>query len=72
MKILAISTSSVTCSVALLEDDNIIQELNICNEKTHSEKLMPLIDELLKTNGITLSNIGLIACDNGPRFFYWY
>ena len=72
MKILAISTSSVTCSVALLEDDNIIQELNICNEKTHSEKLMPLIDELLQTNGITLSNIGLIACDNGPRFFYWY
>ena len=69
MKILAISTSSNTASVTLLEDDRCIQELNICNEKTHSEKLMPLIDELLKNNGITLSDIGLIACDNGPGSF---
>lgn len=69
MKILAISTSSNTASVALLEDDKCIQELNICNERTHSEKLMPLIDELLKNNDITLSDIGLIACDNGPGSF---
>lgn len=69
MKILAISTSSNTCSVALLEDDKCIQELNICNEKTHSEKLMPLIDEILKNNNMALSNIDLIACDNGPGSF---
>lgn len=69
MKILAISTSSNTASVALLEDDKCIQELNIINEKTHSEKLMPLIDELLKNNKVTLSDIGLIACDNGPGSF---
>ena len=69
MKILAISTSSNTASVALLEDDKCIEELNICNEKTHSEKLMPLIDELLKSNKVTLSDIGLIACDNGPGSF---
>lgn len=69
MKILAISTSSNTCSVALLEDDKCIQELNICNERTHSEKLMPLVDELLKKNNVTLSDIKLIACDNGPGSF---
>ena len=69
MKILAISTSSNTASVALLEDDKCIQELNIINEKTHSEKLMPLIDELFKNNKVTLSDIGLIACDNGPGSF---
>ena len=72
MKILAISTSSKTASASLLEDDKLIQELNICNEITHSEKLMPLIDELFTSNGITLSDIELISCDNGPRFFYWY
>ena len=43
MKILAISTSSNKLSVALLEDDNVIKELNILNQKTHSEKLMPFI-----------------------------
>lgn len=72
MKILAISTSSNSCSVALLEDDKLIKELNIINEKTHSEKLMPLIQELFEITGFSLADIGLIACDIGPRFFYWY
>ena len=69
MKILAISTSSSVASVSLLEDDNLIQELNINNERTHSEKLMPLIDEILTNNNIKLADIGLIACDNGPGSF---
>lgn len=72
MKILAISTSSSNASVALLENDTVIKELNIHNEKTHSEKLMPLIQELFETTGYSLSDIELIACDIGPRFFYWY
>lgn len=70
MKILAISTSSNNCCVALLEDYELIKELNICNEKTHSEKLMPLIKELFEVTGFTLSDVGLITCDIGPRFFY--
>lgn len=72
MKILALSTSSNVCSVALLEDDICIKELNICNERTHSEKLMPLIEEIFNVTGSSLSDISLICCDNGPRFFYWY
>lgn len=72
MTILAISTSSNACSVALLDDDNLIKELNIIDEKTHSEKLLPLIDELLKETETDISSINLIACDNGPRFFYRY
>ena len=72
MKILAISTSSNSCSVALLEDYKLIKELNIINEKTHSEKLMPLIQKLFEVTGLSLADIGLIACDIGPRFFYRY
>lgn len=71
MKILAISTSSPNASVALLEDSNVIKELNISDQKTHSEKLLPLIQELFKTTGFTLSDVGLIATDIGPRLFYW-
>ena len=44
MKILAIDTSSKICSVAILEDNKKIEELNINDGKTHSENLMPLID----------------------------
>ncbi len=69
MKVLAVSTSSNNCSVSLLEDDKLIKELNICNEKTHSEKFMPLIDELLTSTNTSLSNIALIAVDNGPGSF---
>ncbi|MGN1352330.1 MAG: tRNA threonylcarbamoyladenosine biosynthesis protein TsaB [Clostridia bacterium] len=72
MKILAISTSSKVCSVALLDNDVCIKELNIIDEKTHSENLLPLIDKLLKETNVDISDIELIACDNGPRFFYRY
>ncbi len=70
MKILSISTSSNIASVSISEDDNCILELNIDNNKTHSETLMPLIDELFRTTNINLSDIDLVACDVGPRFIY--
>ena len=69
MLTLAISTSSKICSVALLENDKPIKELNIDNLKTHSENLVPLIDELLKTANKKVSEIDLIACDVGPGSF---
>ncbi len=71
MKILSVSTSSNIASVSISEDDNCILELNIDNNKTHSETLMPLIDELFKTTNLKLSDIDLVACDVGPRFIYW-
>lgn len=69
MIILSISTSSNICSVALLDNITCICELNIDDAKTHSEKLMPLIDEILSKNNLSLSNIDLIACDIGPGSF---
>lgn len=69
MLILAISTSSKICSVALLENDKPIKELNIDNLKTHSENLVPLIDELFKSTNKNVSELDLIACDVGPGSF---
>ena len=69
MLTLAISTSSKICSVALLEDDKPIKELNIDNLKTHSENLVPLIDELFKGTNKNVSKLDLIACDVGPGSF---
>lgn len=69
MLVLAISTSSKICSVALLEDDKILNEINIENQKTHSENLLPLIDEVLKSQNKKISEVKLIACDNGPGSF---
>lgn len=69
MLTLAISTSSKICSVALLENDKLIKELNIDNQKTHSENLLPLIDELFKSTNKNVSELNLIACDVGPGSF---
>lgn len=69
MQILAISTSSNNCSVALLEDNKLIKELNIEDAKTHSETLMPLIKDILDQTNCALSKINYIACDIGPGSF---
>lgn len=69
MKILAIDTSSKICSVSILEDKKVIIERHNDDEKTHSQKLMPLIDETLKQQNINLDDINLLACCQGPGSF---
>lgn len=69
MKILAIDTSSPICSVAILEDDKLIDKNELNDGKTHSENLMPLLDELLNRNKLELKDIELIACCVGPGSF---
>lgn len=69
MKILAIETSGKVCAVALTEDNNLIKEEIMEDENTHSVKLMPLIDKLLKETNINIKDIDLFACDIGPGSF---
>lgn len=69
MKILAIETSSKVCAVALLENDKLIQEKILEDENTHSVKLMPLVDELLRETKTNIQDIDLFACDKGPGSF---
>ena len=69
MKILAIDTSSKICSVAILEDEKIIEERNLNNGLTHSENLMPIVAEILSNNQLELAAIQLIACCTGPGSF---
>lgn len=69
MKILAIDTSSKICSVSILEDENLIIENHNDDEKTHSQKLMPIIDETFKQANLTLNDIDLLACCQGPGSF---
>lgn len=69
MKILSISTSSNICSVAILDDKNVILCKNIDDKNTHSEKLMPLIDSTLNECNLHLKDIDLLACSVGPGSF---
>ena len=69
MKILGIDTSSKRCTVCILEDNNVIIELHSDDEKTHSQTLMPLIDEMFKKTDLSLKDIDMLACCVGPGSF---
>ena len=69
MKILAIDTSSKVCSVAITEDDKTITSLHNDDEKTHSVKLMPMIDEAFKNANLSLKDIDLLVGSVGPGSF---
>ena len=69
MKILAVDTSSKLCSAAILEDTNLIKKIELDNGLTHSETLMPLIQQLLNECSLSLNNINLLVSDIGPGSF---
>ncbi len=69
MKILSIDTSSNVCGVSILEDENLICKLDTNTGRTHSENLMPMIDEALKKAELNPTDINLIVCDIGPGSF---
>lgn len=69
MKILALDTSSVTATVALLDNDKLMGEYTLNHKKTHSQKLMPMIEELLNSCNVTPKEIDVFAVSLGPGSF---
>lgn len=69
MKTLSIDTSSKICGVTIADDENVLIHLSNGDEKTHSVKLMPMIDEAFKSTNLTLDDINLLAVCTGPGSF---
>lgn len=69
MKILAIESSSITASVAIITDDVLAAEYTINHKKTHSQTLLPMIDEICKMTDTEIQSIDLIAVSSGPGSF---
>ena len=69
MKLLAIDSSGLVATVAVLEDDNLIAEYTINYKKTHSQTLVPMLDEIRKMINLDLSTIDAIAVTKGPGSF---
>ena len=72
MKVLSLDTSSKIASIAVLEGQQVLKQMENQVEKEHSETLMPMIKETLGALDITLDDIDLLACGIGPRIIYWY
>lgn len=69
MRILAIDTSGPNCSVAVIDEQKIIASFTINIGKTHSETLLPLVDELSKFANLSINDIDVFACCVGPGSF---
>ena len=69
MKILALDSSGLVASVAVLEDDNCIAEYTINYKKTHSQTLLPMLDEVSQMIELDLNSIDAIAVAAGPGSF---
>lgn len=69
MKILAIDSSGLTATVALVFDGVMTAEYTTNFKKTHSQTLLPMIDEIVKMTGAELSEIDAIAIAAGPGSF---
>lgn len=69
MKILAIESSAIAASIAIAEDDRLICEYTTNYKKTHSQTLMPMIEEVTKMVSLELNELDAIVVANGPGSF---
>lgn len=69
MKILSIDTSSDVCGVSILEDKKLLCSLDTNTGRTHSENLVPMINEALAEVELDSFDIELLVCDIGPGSF---
>ena len=69
MKILAVDSSGLVASVAIVEDDNLIVEYTVNYKKTHSQTLLPMLDEIVRMTETDLSSVDAIAVAKGPGSF---
>ncbi|WP_101773683.1 tRNA (adenosine(37)-N6)-threonylcarbamoyltransferase complex dimerization subunit type 1 TsaB [Peptostreptococcus faecalis] len=69
MNILGFDTSTKSASVALIKDDVLVGEILINDKRTHSQKLMPMLEDLFKLGDISVDDIDVLAVCIGPGSF---
>lgn len=69
MKILGLDSSGLVASVAVVEDNNMLAEYTVNYKKTHSQTLLPMLDEIAKMIELDLSTLDAIAIAGGPGSF---
>lgn len=66
--ILAVDTTTASCSAALLVNHELITQSQL-SERNHTKLILPMIDKLLREGGLTPSQINVIAFTAGPGSF---
>ncbi|MDO5135387.1 MAG: tRNA (adenosine(37)-N6)-threonylcarbamoyltransferase complex dimerization subunit type 1 TsaB [Eubacteriales bacterium] len=69
MKILALDSSGMVASAAILQEDTLLAEYTVNYKKTHSQTLLPMLDQLVSMTELELASIDAIAVAAGPGSF---
>lgn len=69
MKILGLDSSGLVAGVAVAEDDILLAEYNVNYKKTHSQTLLPMLDEVRNMLELEIESIDAIAVASGPGSF---
>ena len=69
MKILGLDSSGIVASVAVVQDDVLVAEYTVNYKKTHSQTLLPMLDEIVRMTEMDLNTIDAIAIAAGPGSF---
>ena len=69
MKLLGIDSSSLVASVSVVTDDVLTAEYTVDFKKTHSQTLLPMLDEIVKLLELDMDTIDAIAVAGGPGSF---
>lgn len=69
MKLLAIDASGQVASVALAAEGEILAEYSLNYKKTHSQTLLPMIEEVLKMTDTARTELGCVVVSKGPGSF---
>lgn len=69
MKILGIDSSGMVASAAVTADNTLVAEFTVNNKQTHSQTLLPMIDQVIQMSGIALQEMDAIAIAAGPGSF---
>lgn len=69
MKILAVDSTAEVCSVAVCNEERLISEITINTGNTHSQTLLPALEQALKLADMKIDDIDIFACSTGPGSF---
>lgn len=69
MYVLAFDTTAIAASVCLCDDDKLLCCTTLQNGNTHSQTLLPMIEQALQQFSLTVTDIDLMACSVGPGSF---
>lgn len=69
MKLLAVDSSGMVASVAIMSEDTLIAEYSVNHKKTHSQTLMPMLDEIVRMTESSLPEFDYLAIAGGPGSF---